>query len=308
MNRIPDYAPRTRTGRHGCSQPPVVDWGAVPQYDFAKRPKREAPPLLVLGIDTATPVTSVAAGSETGTLASMAVRNDRAHAELLVPMVHQVLERAGVEGAALGGIAVGTGPGLFTGLRVGVSSAKAMAQAWRLPVVAVPSLDVLAFACRHAGRPVCATIDGRRGELFAAVYRPAPGGVERVTDYRAVRPDDLAAELQALGGQVLVCGEGALRYAAVLGRAGAAVELAGADTAAPSAGALVQLALPRLQRGAVTPPLEVRPLYLRRPDVDPGAERRLASERAAATGAGAAGRLGGPGGPGGLGAAAVAGA
>ncbi len=242
--------------------------------------------MFVLGIDTATPVTSVAAGSETGTLASMAVRNDRAHAELLVPMVHQVLERAGVDGAALGGIAVGTGPGLFTGLRVGVSSAKAMAQAWRLPVVAVPSLDVLAFACRHARGPVCATIDGRRGELFAAIYRPARGswggGVERVTEYRVVRPDDLAAELRALGEQVLVCGEGALRYAAVLGGAGAAVELAGADRAAPSADTLIQLALPRLHQGAVTQPLEVRPLYLRRPDVDPRVGDRLASERARA--------------------------
>lgn len=238
--------------------------------------------MFILGIDTATPVTSVAVGSQAGPLARIAVRNDRAHAELLVPMVRQALDQAGVEGTELDGIAVGTGPGLFTGLRVGVSSAKALAQAWGLPIVAVSSLDVLAFACRHAGRAVCAAIDGRRGELFTAIYRPVPGGVERIGDYRVTRPEELAAELRALGEPVLVCGDGAPPHAEVLAQAGEAVALAGPDRAVPSAGALVQLALPLLERGSTTNPLEVRPIYLRRPDVDPGAERRLAAERAAA--------------------------
>jgi tRNA threonylcarbamoyladenosine biosynthesis protein TsaB len=256
--------------------------------------------LFVIGIDTATPVTSVAVGSEAGALASITVRNDRAHAELLIPMVREALDRAGLAGSDLRGIAVGTGPGLFTGLRVGVSSAKALAQAWELPMVAVPSLDVLAFGCRHAGRLVCAAIDGRRGELFTATYRPARGpqgverpgpqgverpgsaGVERTGEPRVVRPHDLARELADAGEPVLVCGDGALLHAETLGGAGAAVELAGADHAAPSAESLIQIALPRFARGEVTTPLEVSPIYLRRPDVDPNAERRLAAERAAA--------------------------
>ena len=235
------------------------------------------PPSFVIGIDTATPVTSVAAGSEAGVLAAMSVRNDRAHAELLVPMVREVLERSGLDHTALAGIAVGTGPGLFTGLRVGVSSAKALAQAWRLPIVAVPSLDLLAFACRQAERLVCAVIDGRRGELFAADRIGVPYG-RYASDHRVLRPDALADELEALGEPVLLCGEGALRYSATFERLGKA-RLAGVDRAAPSAESAVQLALPRLERGEVTPPLEVRPLYLRRPDVDPSIERRLAAER-----------------------------
>jgi tRNA threonylcarbamoyladenosine biosynthesis protein TsaB len=253
--------------------------------------------LLVLGIDTATPVTSVAVGSPRGTLASIAVRNDRAHAELLAPMVRQALEHAGVDGADLDGIALGTGPGLFTGLRVGVSSAKAMAQVWALPMVAVSSLEVLAFACRHAGRAVCAAIDGRRGELFTATYRPVPGGVEHLGDLRVVRPDELAAALRALGEPVLVCGDGALRHAGALAETPGTVELAGPELAAPSADALVQIALPRLERGSTTDPLDVRPIYLRRPDIDPGIEARLAAERATAVG-----------GPGSNAAAAVVGA
>jgi tRNA threonylcarbamoyladenosine biosynthesis protein TsaB len=247
-----------------------------------KATKERGTALFVLGIDTATPVTSVAVGSQAGSLASIAVRNDRAHAELLVPMVRQALGYAGVDGGELDGIAVGTGPGLFTGLRVGVSSAKALAQAWALPMVGVSSLDVLAFGCREAARAVCAAIDARRGELFTAIYRPSPDGVERVGDYRVVRPDDLAAELGALGEPVLVCGDGALRHAGTLAELGAAVALAGPERAVPSADALIQLALPRLEEASATEPLEVRPIYLRRPDVDPGIERRLAAERAAA--------------------------
>jgi tRNA threonylcarbamoyladenosine biosynthesis protein TsaB len=232
-------------------------------------------------MDTATPVTSVAVGSGVGVLAAMAARNERAHAELLVPMVRQVLERAGIDQRELAAIAVGTGPGLFTGLRVGISSAKALAQAWRLPIVAVPSLDLLAFACRHARRLVCAVIDGRRGELFSAIYRPAGTGIERIGEHRVQRPDQLAAELEALGGPVLLCGDGALRSAAAFERLGKTVEVAGVDHAAPSAESLIQLALQLLERGEVTQPLDVHPLYLRRPDVDPSIERRLAAERAA---------------------------
>jgi tRNA threonylcarbamoyladenosine biosynthesis protein TsaB len=272
---------------------------------FRKATIQKGTALFLLGIDTATPVTSVAVGSREGALASIAVRNDRAHAELLIPMVRQALDHAGVEGSELGGIAVGTGPGLFTGLRVGVSSAKALAQVWELPMVAASSLDVLAFACRHAGRTVCAAIDGRRGELFTATYRPSPGGVERLGDDRVVRPDELAAELRALDEPVLVCGDGALRHAEALTAAGGGrVELAGPEWAVPSADALVQLALPRLEAGSATDPLEVRPIYLRRPDVDPGIERRLAAERAAAGPAPGSGREG----PGSPAAVAVAGA
>src|SRR5918998_2823931 len=129
-------------------------------------------------MDTATPVTGVAVGSEAGTLAE-------------------------VEPEALAGVAVGTGPGLFTGLRVGVSTAKALAQAWGLPMVAVPSLDLIAFAHRHVHRAICPVIDARRGEVFCALYRHAPGGVVRLTGYQVLRPDQLAAGLEARGEEVL---------------------------------------------------------------------------------------------------------
>ncbi|HEY4727772.1 MAG TPA: tRNA (adenosine(37)-N6)-threonylcarbamoyltransferase complex dimerization subunit type 1 TsaB [Actinomycetes bacterium] len=232
--------------------------------------------MLVLAMDTATPVTGVAVGSEAGTLAEVAVRHERRHAEVLVPAVQWVLAQAEVDPAALAGVAVGTGPGLFTGLRVGVSTAKALAQAWGLPMVAVPSLDLIAFAHRHARRAICPVIDARRGEVFCALYRHAPGGVVRLTDYQVLRPDQLAAGIEARGEEVLLCGDGALLYREAFEHLGEQSELGGLTQASPSAAALVELALPRMLREEFTSPLEVTPLYLRRPDIDPNVERRLA--------------------------------
>jgi tRNA threonylcarbamoyladenosine biosynthesis protein TsaB len=233
----------------------------------------------LLGIDTATPVTSVAVGSEAGTLASVAVRNDRAHAELLAPAVRWVLDQAGIQAGSLGGVAVGVGPGLFTGLRVGVATAKALAQAWKLRMVAVSSLDLVAFAHREAPKSICAVLDARRGEVFAALYRRVPGGVQRITEPVALRPDQLAAGLEARRERVLLCGDGAHVHADVFERTLTQYDLGNLAQAAPSAGCLVELALPRFHREDTVAPFEVTPLYLRRPDVDPSLERRLAAER-----------------------------
>jgi tRNA threonylcarbamoyladenosine biosynthesis protein TsaB len=235
-------------------------------------------------MDTATPVTGVAVGSEAGTLAEVAVRHERRHAEVLAPAVRWVLDQAEVAPASLAGVAVGSGPGLFTGLRVGVSTAKALAQSWGLPMVAVPSLDLIAFAHRHVQRSICPVIDARRGEVFCALYRHAPGGVVRLTDYQVLRPDQLAAGIEARGEEVLLCGDGALLHREAFEHLDEHLEFGTRAQASPSAAALVELALPRMLREEFTSPLEVGPLYLRRPDVDPNLERRLAGEARAGGG------------------------
>jgi len=147
----------------------------------------------------------------------------------------------------------------------------------------VPSLDLLAFAHRHVRRTICPVIDARRGEVFTAVYRPAHAGVVRLVEYHVLRPDQLAAALEGRGEEVLLCGDGALAYREVFERLDDRCQLGSRAQAMPSAGALVELALPQFHREEFTSPLEVTPLYLRHPDVDPSVERRLAAERAART-------------------------
>lgn len=228
--------------------------------------------MLVLGVETSTPVSSVALGSEQGTVASMTLARGRGHAEFLTPAIRHVCEQAGVSPGQLAGIAIGLGPGLFTGMRVGIATAKALAQALSLPVVGLPSLDLLAFDVRYTSRLICACVDARRGEVFSAFYRQVPGGIQRISDYHVEPPERLAMEVEYHGRDILFVGNGALVYRNLL--AGGRAEFASVSRAFPSAAALVELALPRFFREETDSLYELEPLYLRKADVTIGWETR----------------------------------
>ena len=158
-------------------------------------------------------------------------------------------------------------PGLFTGLRVGVASAKAMAHALRVPMIGVPSLDLLAFPVRFSPRLIVAAIDARRGELFYAFYRRCPAACSGSTPHRVGTPDDLASELLASGEECLLVGDGALRYREVFDGL-TKVEIADSGLAYPSASSLVQLAHAQALREQLVKPWDLEPLYLRKPDAE----------------------------------------
>jgi tRNA threonylcarbamoyladenosine biosynthesis protein TsaB len=228
--------------------------------------------MLVLGIETSTTVSSVAIGSERGLVASATLARDKGHAEFVVPAIRYIASEAGIAMRSLGGVAVGIGPGLFTGMRVGVATAKSIAQALRIPIVGLPSLDLLAYGVRYTPRLICAAADARRGEIFAAFYRQVPGGIQRQSDYVAWPPDRLAAEVEARREDTLFVGNGALLYRQRLPRA--RTEHASVAQAFPTAAALVELALPRFIREDTDPLLELEPLYVRKTDAEIAWERR----------------------------------
>jgi tRNA threonylcarbamoyladenosine biosynthesis protein TsaB len=224
--------------------------------------------VIVVGIETSTPQTSVAIGSEQGVVAQMSVAG-RARQEAAVPALEQLLRWSGTELGHVGGVAVGIGPGLFTGLRVGVETAKTLAQVLGVPIVGLTSLDVLAMGVGHASRRICAVIDGRRGEVFWSLYEPVPGGVLRETEHAVARPDHLVAELQAVPGDVLLVGDGAILYRHEIERElGGRVEFAAATHAHPQAAQLVELAVPRFLREEHDALFDVAPVYLRKSDAE----------------------------------------
>jgi tRNA threonylcarbamoyladenosine biosynthesis protein TsaB len=165
-------------------------------------------------------------------------------------------------------VAVGLGPGLFTGLRVGISTARAFAQVLRIPVVGISSLDVLAFSVRHTRSRIGAVSDGKRGEVFYAFYRQVPGGVARESDYLVGSPERLAADLEASGEETLLVGGGALLYRRVLEEAGSPLEFATNSTAFPNAVELLELALPRFLREETQRAEDVVPHYVRKSDAE----------------------------------------
>ncbi|MGH9067004.1 MAG: tRNA (adenosine(37)-N6)-threonylcarbamoyltransferase complex dimerization subunit type 1 TsaB [Acidimicrobiales bacterium] len=239
-----------------------------------------AAPVIILGIETATQQVGAALGGQEGVLASAHVARGRRHAETLTPAIEFVCRQARVELAEVSAVAVDVGPGLFTGLRVGVAAAKATAQALRVPMIALSSLDLLAYPVRHTDRLIAAVIDARKGEVYSALYRQAPGGVQRLSPPRVAAPSELAAELGARGEPTLVVGDGAIRYAGVFAGERRTV-LATVGTAYPSAAALVELAQPRALREEFVLPSEIEVVYLRKADAEINWERR------SVTGAGA---------------------
>ena len=223
--------------------------------------------MLLLCVDTATPQVGVAIGSDEHVIGRVQLTRPQHHAEHLAPAIQYLCEQLDLSLDQLSGIGIGIGPGLYTGLRVGVTTAKVMAQALRIPLIAVPSLDLLAFEVRYTDRLVVPTFDARRGEVFYAAYRQVPGGVQRLSEYEVGTPDDLCAELMAKGEEVLLLGDGALRYRDRffdLER----VEFGPPSLCYPSVSALVELARAKFQREDFCQPRQVHPLYLRVSDAE----------------------------------------
>jgi tRNA threonylcarbamoyladenosine biosynthesis protein TsaB len=231
---------------------------------------------LLLGIATATTQVGVALSGADGPLASLHVRKGRRHAELLAPAIETITRMAGIGTQQIGRIAVDVGPGLFTGLRVGVATAKALAAALDIPIVGCSSLELLAYPHRRQDRMLASVIDAKRGEIFWALFEPVEEGVSPASEAMVSSPNALVEALKETGRDVLAAGDGARRYADVL-VALAGLEVAGPADDHPSALALVELAATRPS----VPLEEITPRYLRGADVRIGWPQRpeLAAHR-----------------------------
>ena len=213
--------------------------------------------MLVLAFDTATPAVSAALHDGSGILASRLTVDPRRHGELLAPMIADVLADAGAARADLTAIAVGVGPGPYTGLRVGLVTARVLGAALGIPVHGVCTLDIIAWqAAEHVAGGFIVATDARRREVYHGRY--VEGG------RRADGPHVGAATAIDGATSMPAAGDGARQYpdafAAVI------------EPAYPDATALAEIVV-RGAPGQLTAP---EPLYLRRPDArEPGAPKRV---------------------------------
>ena len=227
--------------------------------------------MILLGFDTATSATAVALELADGTIRE--ARDDPApgahpgHATRLLAMADGLLAGAGVGWAEVGRIAVGVGPGTFTGLRVGVATARGLAQSLGCGLLGVSSLGALAGPALAEGRPggVLAVIDARRGEVFLAAHGPAG---EQLLAPCALAPGLLGEALAAIGpegGPWRAVGDGALRYREAFEGAGVSVPADSCGLHLLRATAICGLAgAPARDVGLE----EVLPDYRRRPDAE----------------------------------------
>jgi tRNA threonylcarbamoyl adenosine modification protein YeaZ len=214
--------------------------------------------VLLLALDTATPAVTVALHDGAAVVAEECAVDRRRHGELLAVFIDKALRSVGAGRQDLTAVAVGTGPGPYTGLRAGLVTAQVLASALRIRIDGVCSLDVIAAAARadSAGADFLVATDARRREVYWARYSAAG---ERRYGPQVSRPDDLPAGLA-------VAGEAALIYPDLTDRL--------LMPAFPSAARLAAIAAGRLARGELPQPAV--PLYLRRPDArEPGKPKRV---------------------------------
>jgi tRNA threonylcarbamoyl adenosine modification protein YeaZ len=211
--------------------------------------------MLLLAFDTATPAITVAVHDGHAVVAEASGEGSMAHGELLAPAIRAALTDAGVTMSDLTDIAVGVGPGPFTGLRVGVVTALTLGSTLGIATHGVCTLDILAADVAQQAPSqdeFLVATDARRKEVYWAHYRPGDGAAERLDGPHVSYPADLAE----LHPGMPVVGRGALLYPDVL---------AGRDGPAdPSAAALAQAVA-----GGTVEELPLEPLYLRRPDATP---------------------------------------
>ncbi len=227
----------------------------------------------VLGFDTATAYAGVAVTRNGETVheeeQGPGADGRPRHSELLLGAVERCVAEAGGWGS-IGLIAVGLGPGSYTGLRIGIATARALAQASEIPIAGVSSLAALARGIAEhpdaADRPTLPVIDARRGQAFAAVHDPA--GAELRSPFVA-SPEELAEAISVLDPLPMAGGDGAVRFRQELEAAGALV--------APAQDPVHRVAARHLcALGAVTgasAPERIEPIYLREPDAKRWLER-----------------------------------
>ncbi|HEX5473219.1 MAG TPA: tRNA (adenosine(37)-N6)-threonylcarbamoyltransferase complex dimerization subunit type 1 TsaB [Vicinamibacterales bacterium] len=230
--------------------------------------------MLILSLDTTTPAGSAAVLRDGQLLVERAGDPARTHGARLPHELIAVLEAAGARLADVDRLAVASGPGSFTGLRVGIATMQALALARGRQVVPVPALEALAWPLRHGSSLVAPWMDARRGEVFAALYDPetrallhGPSALspERTLDAWRDEPSIPHAA------RITFVGDGALRYRGLLERRlgdGAAI----VPEVPLLAGAIAEIAYAMADR-AVNPHAIV-PLYVRRPDAELARERR----------------------------------
>jgi len=221
--------------------------------------------MLILGIETSTKTCSIALADGKKVRDEISLHLGLSHSERIIPLLDEILKRNGMAIKDVNGIAVSIGPGSFTGIRVGVSTARGLAQSLNIPLAGIPSLDGLAFGTGTSGEVVCPMIDALRREIYTALYK----GRKRLTAHQLIGIEKWLEILKDKKETILFLGDPVDIYENLIkdflkNRA----KIVEKDKRYPSAARIAELGLEKLVSGEGKKYDEVFPLYIRRPEAE----------------------------------------
>lgn len=223
---------------------------------------------MLLAIDTATLASSVALVSAGKVAAEVSVYNRKNHSEQLMPHIQQLLEMAQAKRTDITAIAVSIGPGSFTGLRIGLATAKALAYVWKVPLTGVPTLAAQAYGCFAPNSLLCPLLDAQKGNVYQALYSWDQSRLQVLLPPRVIHHQEAIDQLASQKQPVMMLGEGAELFYDAISKAGHPLYLAPPHVIVSRAASVALLGWDLLQQGHTQDVMALEPLYIRRSEAE----------------------------------------
>ncbi|MBQ2013580.1 MAG: tRNA (adenosine(37)-N6)-threonylcarbamoyltransferase complex dimerization subunit type 1 TsaB [Peptococcaceae bacterium] len=225
--------------------------------------------MIILSIDSSTPVAGIAVSDGMQLLGEITLNTKNTHSEKLMPLVKHLLDELTLSVNDLDAIAVTQGPGSFTGLRIGMATAKGLAQGAGKKLIAVPTLDCLAQNLLHYPGIICPIMNAQKKQVYTAIYRSGRDKLERLSDYQAIAVEQLAAQLKELKEDVWFVGDGVAAFADMFQELlGDACRFADGHNILPRAGALAMLAAERASEERFDDLYQAELIYIRKSEAE----------------------------------------
>lgn len=228
----------------------------------------------ILAIDTSTAAASSAIIEDGRLLCEFTINDGRKHSEKLMNIINIALESSGIEISQIDAFACSIGPGSFTGLRLGAAAVKGLGQALDKPVIAVPTLDALAYNIYPCKSLICPMLDAQRSMVYSALYRIKDGKLIKLEDYRAIDIDMLIDRLENYGEEIVILGDGVPIFGHKLKDALPNVIEASPCTLYPRASSVAVLAEELYKEGKILNYNELKLYYIRKSQAEVEYEKK----------------------------------
>lgn len=223
----------------------------------------------VLALDTSSMVASACVMDDDKILGEITYNYKKQHSTVLLPMIDEILSSLDLSTEDMDCIACASGPGSFTGLRIGTATAKGLCHGSGRPLIGVPTLDGLAFNLAYCSGIICPVIDALHSNVYTAIYRWEEDTLYKLEDYAALSLDELFERLGIYNERVFFLGDGIFAYKDKIKEGmGKNAEFAPANISMPKASSIGALALKRFNEGSTDDYLSFAPFYLRKPQAE----------------------------------------